>query len=194
MGVQNEAVQNEAAVGVTADVHFSRAPLDLETIFHIHYVRIARAIAGIVRDHARAEELAVEVFLKWERTPAAQREGSEGWLYRTAVRMALNDLRRATRRSRYESLFAFMTFAAHRGSPVEEAFAAQEKEQKVRLVLSVIQPRQAELLLLRGNGLTYEEMASALDLNPASIGTLLSRALAAFRKEFIQRYGTERYE
>jgi RNA polymerase sigma-70 factor (ECF subfamily) len=187
-------VQNEAAVGVSADVSFSRVGFDLESIFHAHYVRIARAIAGIIKDSARAEELAVEVFLKWERTPAAQREGSEGWLYRTAVRMALNDLRRTTRRNKYENLFAFMTFAGHRESPVEESFAAQEKEQKVRLVLSVIQPRQAELLLLRGNGLTYEELASALDLNPASIGTLLSRALAAFRKEFIQRYGTERYE
>jgi RNA polymerase sigma-70 factor (ECF subfamily) len=180
-------VQNETI----ADVSFSPATLDLETVFHAHYVRIARTIAGIVKDSARAEELAVEVFLKWERTPAAHREGSEGWLYRTAVRMALNDLRRTTRRNRYENLFAFMTFGGQRGSPVEEAFAAQESEQKVRLVLSVIQPRQAELLLLRGNGLTYEELASALDLNPASVGTLLSRALAAFRKEFIERYGKE---
>ena len=183
--------QNEAAVEVSVDASFSRAALDLETVFHAHYLPIARAIAGVIKDSARAEELAVEVFLKWERTPAAQRQGSEGWLYRTAVRMALNDLRRTTRRNRYENLFAFMTFAGHRGSPVEEAFAEQEKEQKVRLVLSVIQPRQAELLLLRGNGLTYEELASALDLNPASVGTLLSRALAAFRKEFIQRYGKE---
>jgi RNA polymerase sigma-70 factor (ECF subfamily) len=177
-----------------AAVNISQAAPDLETVFHAHYVRIARAIAGIIKDSARAEELAVEVFLKWERTPAARREGSEGWLYRTAVRVALNDLRRATRRNRYENLFAFITFSGHGGSPVEEAFAAQEKEQRVRLVLSVIQPRQAELLLLRANGLTYEELASALDLNPASIGTLLSRALAAFRKEFIQRYGKERYE
>ena len=189
MATQNEAVENEAAVDVSAGASFSRVPPDLETLFHTHYVRIARAIAGIVKDPARAEELAVEVFLKWERTPAAQREASEGWLYRTAVRMALNDLRRITRRSRYENLFAFMTFAAHRASPVEEAFEAQEDEERVRLVLSAIQPRQAELLLLRGNGLTYEELASALDLKPASIGTLLSRALAAFRKEFIRRYG-----
>lgn len=187
-------VQNEAAAGISADVSFTRPALDLETVFHAHYVRIARAIAGVIKNSARAEELAVEVFLKWERTAAAQQEGSEGWLYRTAVRMALNDLRRTTRRNRYENLFAFMRFAGYRGSPVEEAFAAQEKEQRVRLVLSAIQPRQAELLLLRANGLSYEELASALDLNPASIGTFLSRALAAFRKEFIQRYGKGRYE
>jgi RNA polymerase sigma-70 factor, ECF subfamily len=32
-------------------------------------------------------------------------------------------------------------------------------------------------------------LAAALKLNPASVGTLLSRAQQAFRKEYIQRYG-----
>jgi len=35
---------------------------DLEAIFQAQYDRIARVIAKVVRDHARAEELAVEVF------------------------------------------------------------------------------------------------------------------------------------
>jgi RNA polymerase sigma-70 factor (ECF subfamily) len=48
---------------------------------------------------------------------------------------------------------------------------------------------QAELLILRSDGLTYDEIAQALDLNPSSVGTLLSRAEAAFRKEYVRRYG-----
>ena len=79
------------------------------------------------------------------------------------------------------------------GSTPHEIYAAQEEQQRVRLVLSLIEPRQAELLLLRCNDLSYQELASTLNLNPASIGTLLSRALQAFRKEFIQRYGKDRY-
>jgi RNA polymerase sigma-70 factor (ECF subfamily) len=51
--------------------------------------------------------------------------------------------------------------------------------------------RQAEVLVLHSHGLSYEELASTLDLNPASVGTLLSRALQAFRKEYIERYGEE---
>jgi RNA polymerase sigma-70 factor (ECF subfamily) len=35
------------------------------------------------------------------------------------------------------------------------------------------------------------ELAAALELNPASVGTLISRAQQAFRKEFIQRYGEQ---
>ena len=172
---------------------FDDAKLDLETIFQAEYERIARVIAGVIRDPARAEELAVEVFLKWERTPKAQGEGTEGWLYRAAVRIALNELRRKTLRNRYEHLLGFVTSGRTGGSTPHEIYAAQEEQQRVRLVLSVLDPRQAELLLLRSNDLSYQELASILSLNPSSVGTLLSRALEAFRKEFIQRFGKERY-
>lgn len=166
------------------------ARFDLETIFHAQYDRIARVIACVIHDPARAEELAVEVFLKWSREPKAQGENAEGWLYRTAVRMGQNELRRKLRRSRYESLFGFF-----RGSPTtpEELLSSRQEEAKVRVVLSVIEPRHAELLVLRGQGLSYDKLASALDLNPRSVGTFLSRAQQAFRKEYIQLYERGRH-
>jgi RNA polymerase sigma-70 factor, ECF subfamily len=170
-----------------AETQAGEAPFDLDTIFRAQYERIARVIARVVRDHARAEELAVEVFLKLSRNPQAQGEKAEGWLYRVAVRTGLDELRRQTRQTRYEGLLGFV-----RGTPTPEKIrAATEEQQKVRLVLSAIAPRQAELLLLRSHDLSYSEVASALDLNPASIGTLLSRAQHAFRKEYIKRYGEE---
>ena len=163
------------------------ARFDLETLFHAQYGRIARVIARVIRDPARAEELAVEVFLKWSRTPQAQGENASGWLYRTAARMSLDELRSQTRRSRYESMFRM----APPSPTPEEIRAAKEEQDKVRVALSAIEPRQGEMLLLRSHGFSYEELASMLDLNPASIGTLLSRAQQAFRKEYIKRYGGE---
>ena len=73
------------------------ARFDLETIFRAQYERIARVITGVIRDPARAEELAVEVFLKWSRNPQAQGDEAVGWLYRAAVRAGLDELRRAAR-------------------------------------------------------------------------------------------------
>jgi RNA polymerase sigma-70 factor, ECF subfamily len=58
-------------------------------------------------------------------------------------------------------------------------------------VLNAIDPRQAQFLLLRSQDFTYDEVAAILDLNPASIGTLLSRAQESFRKEYIRKYGHE---
>ena len=66
-------VPNEAVV----EMNVNEAKFDLATIFHAQYKRIARAIKGVIRDPARAEELAVEVFLKWSRNPAAQGEGQK---------------------------------------------------------------------------------------------------------------------
>jgi RNA polymerase sigma-70 factor, ECF subfamily len=183
----------DAANDSVVEMSLNDAGVDLETIFHAQYERIARVIAGVTKDPARAEELAVEVFLKWERTPNAHGEGVEAWLYRTAVRVGLNELRRETLRSRFERMLGFLARGESARSTPHEIYANQEEEHRVRLVLSVIEPRQAELLLLRSHDLSYQELAAALNLNPASVGTLLRRALEAFRQEFIHRFGKERY-
>jgi RNA polymerase sigma-70 factor, ECF subfamily len=146
---------------------------DIEAIFRTHYERIARVIARVTGDRPRAEELAVEVFLKLWRTPRAQGEKAGAWLYRAAVRKGLDELRHRTRRTRYERLLGFVR---HRPATPEEICTAAERRERVRRVLAVLDQRHAELLLLRSDGLSYDQVASALDLNPASVGTLLSRA------------------
>ncbi len=71
----------------------------------------------------------------------------------------------------------------------EQAHAAAEERARVNAVLAALEPRDAELLLLRAAGFRYHEAAAALEINPASIGTLLARAQRAFRKEYVERYG-----
>jgi RNA polymerase sigma-70 factor, ECF subfamily len=161
---------------------------DFEAFFRSHYERIARAVARVVGDPARAEDLAVEAFWKLWRNPQLHGEKAGGWVYRTAIRLALNDLRGDARRSRYER----QSELPGTSLTPEEAHAAAEEREQVRQVLAVLDPRQAELLLLRSNGLTYEEVASAADVNPVSVGTLISRAQQAFRKEYVKRYGQQR--
>ncbi|MGA2018891.1 MAG: sigma factor-like helix-turn-helix DNA-binding protein, partial [Opitutaceae bacterium] len=104
------------------------------------------------------------------------------------VRMGLNELRSGRRRLQYESLAG----EPPRLPTPEEAHAAAEEREQVRQILSVLQDRQAELLILRSSGLTYDELAAALGLNPASVGTLVARAQQAFRKEYLKQYGTRR--
>jgi RNA polymerase sigma-70 factor, ECF subfamily len=179
--------RNEAVVVKPNDAVTNDAQFDLEAIFQAQYARIARIIARVIRDPGRAEELAVEVFLKWSRNPSAQGLKAASWLYRAAARMALDELRKQARRDRYERLPALV-----RTPPTpEELHSVAQEQDRVRAVLGAIAPRQAELLLLRSQGLNYDELASTLDLNPASVGTLLSRAQQAFRKEYVEKYGEE---
>ena len=158
--------------------------LDLSLLFQSRYGRIARLIARLIRDPARAEELAVEVFLRWSKQDQSS-DKVEGWLYRTALRLSLDELRRKRRRSQFENLVPLL----RRTSTPEEVFATNEEAARVRLVLTALNRRSAEVLLLRSEGLSYLQIASTLALNPSSIGTLLCRAQQAFRKEYIKRYG-----
>ncbi len=163
--------------------------VDVESLFAEQYERVARLIGRVIRDPGRAEELAVEVFLKYARSSLPSGSNVEGWLFRTAARMALDELRAQARRRRYEPL---LRLAGKVATP-EEIHNGFQEQARVRAVLGAISLREAELLVLRSEGVSYEELASALTLNPASVGTLLSRAQQAFRKEYVKRYGTESY-
>ena len=98
--------------------------------------------------------------------------------------MSLNEIRREARQRRYESLFGFPRAIAN----PEEVHAAAEQQQRVRSVLAAMDRRQAELLILRSQGFSYQDLASTLEMNPASLGTYLTRAQQAFRKEYFKRY------
>jgi len=171
---------------VTAAVPQSQeSSFDFEAAFRLNYARVARLIARIVRDPGRAEELAVEVFYRLWRNPKAQGDKVGGWLYRTAVRAGLYELRRQGRRERVAHLLGH----GPRPANPAEVHESAEDQRRVREVLAKMDPQRAELVLLRSAGLSYAELAAALDLNPASVGTLLSRAQQVFRKEYIKRYG-----
>jgi RNA polymerase sigma factor (sigma-70 family) len=165
-------------------------PFDMDATFRAQYGRVANIIARVVRDRARSEELAVEVFLKLWRKNRAQTENVEAWLYRVAVRTGLNELRSRTRRARYERLFGLVHPRPSPATP-EQVHCATEEQERVRSILAQLEPRQAEFLVLRSHGFSYGEVASILNMNRASVGTLLSRAQQAFRTEYIQRYGHE---
>jgi RNA polymerase sigma-70 factor (ECF subfamily) len=157
---------------------------DFEAVFHAQYARIARVITRIVKDSARAEELSVEVFWKLLHTAGAHGPGANGWLYTTAVRMALDELRKQCRREKYERLFSLSRRASS-----ENWQSVADKQDRVRDTLAGLDRRSAEMLILRSEGFSYQDIAQALDLNPVSVGTLLGRAQQAFRKEYIKRYG-----
>jgi RNA polymerase sigma-70 factor (ECF subfamily) len=158
---------------------------DFERVFRTDYRRIARVIFRVIQDPSRAEELAVDVFWKLWRHPSAQGGQCVGWLYRTAVRAALDELRKRARREKYESWFGFR---APSGDP-EVAREASEERTRIRTVLASLRSLDAQLVTLRAEGLSYDELANVLDLKPTSIGTMLRRAQEAFRKEYVKRYG-----
>jgi RNA polymerase sigma-70 factor, ECF subfamily len=159
---------------------------DFEAVFRDDYRAITRLIARVVRDPGRAEELAVETFWRLWKTSSAHGESARGWLRRTAIRLAIDELRRHARRQRIDRLWPF-----GRVRRPDELFLSSDEQGRVRTVLTALPKRDAELLILRSDDTSYEELATLLSINPASVGTLLSRARHAFRKEYVRRYGEQ---
>ena len=159
----------------------------LDSLFRNHYARLARVVGRIVHDQAQAEEIAVDVFLRWRRHPSAHGEGAEGWLYRTAVHAALDAWRRCQRWSRVERLLVHLHLASP-PTPVE-LHDSDVARLQVRTVLAALRPRETTILLLWTEEVGYAAMASAVGVQPSSIGSLLRRAQDAFRKEYEARYG-----
>lgn len=164
--------------------HHEAAP-DLESVFCLHYSRVARLIARIIRDPSVAEELAVDVFLRWNPLISTEDRAVSGWLTKTAVRLALDEIRRRDRQERLTKFFARLGLQP---SP-EDHYVSQDRRVKVIQTLANLKRRDAELLTLRSEGMSYEEVASLLSIKPASIGKLISRAQLAFRKEYLKRHG-----
>jgi RNA polymerase sigma-70 factor (ECF subfamily) len=163
------------------------AGFNFDEFFRTHYPPAARTIARVTGDAARAEDLAAEALWKLWRNPGAHGESAAGWLYRTAIRLALNELRGRERRRKYELLSP----AGRAVATPEQVHAAAEEREQVRCTLTALEPRDAEMLLLQASGLRYQEIARALEINPASVGTMLARAQRAFRKEYAKRYGEQ---
>lgn len=156
-----------------------------DELFTANYAALTRLVYRLVGDIGWAEELAAEAFWKLHRNPPASDHNLMGWLYRTGLRLALDDLKKRKRRAHYEAL---ATAPGASESP-EDVLEQLEQQVRVRHVLAALKPEQAALLVLRSEGHSLNELASILVLNPSSVGTLLARADMAFRKEYVNRYG-----
>jgi RNA polymerase sigma-70 factor, ECF subfamily len=164
---------------------------EFDALFRAHYRRICRVIYRIVGQPDLAEELAAEAFWKLHERRPAHLTNAEGWLCRTGVRLALDSLRKGRRRAHYENAASPSPTTAAAATNPEADFARTEEQERVREVLAAIKPDHAALLMLRAEGLSYQELAAALQLNPASVGTTLARAEARFKQEYEKRHGDQ---
>jgi RNA polymerase sigma-70 factor (ECF subfamily) len=160
------------------------APVDFEKFFQEHWERIYGVIFRIVGDHAEAEDLALEVFLRLHQRPPRASTNIPGWLYRVATNMGLNVLRAKKRRVQYETQAGKIPLEASPFRNPEAAVEKTEDQQMVRQVLAQMKPRFAKILVLRHAGFSYAEVAAAVGIAPTSVGTLLARAEREFKKRY----------
>jgi len=107
-----------------------------------------------------------------------------GWLYRVATNRGLNALRARERRARYEQKAGRLTLEEDQPEDPADVLERKQEQAQVRITLGLMKPRSAQLLILRHSGLSYAEIASAIEVSPNSVGTLLARAEREFEEQY----------
>ena len=155
------------------------------THYHAPIFNLALGIVGHPHD---AADVTQEVFLKVFRGIHGFRGGSslKTWLYRIAIREALNHQRWRHRHHREQFSLEDDTHAPSLGSRLENSSpspfdetALREQQDLVRSALMQVPPPFRGAIILRDlEGLSYEEVAEVLEI---SVGTVKSRILRGRR-------------
>jgi RNA polymerase sigma-70 factor (ECF subfamily) len=154
--------------------------------YHGRLVRILRHVAG---SDDSAEDLAQDVFLRVFRARASYLPTAKfsTWLFHIAHNVASNALRDRKRRKEVQVLAptgshsGIMTLdqmaMASTGMMPVRRLDKVERAEMVRLAVDALNERQRmALLLCKFEGLSYQEIAEAMELSVQAVKSLLSRA------------------
>jgi len=131
-------------------------------------------------DPERALDLAQEV---WVRALEAPPHNPRPWLFAVALNLARDDCRRAARQGRRLELWKSEE-GDRLAPPPDVQFDGDERTARVRAALERLKETDRAALLLKAEGMSYDEIASALGLAKGAIGTTLARA----RRRLVEAY------
>ena len=152
--------------------------LRIEEIFRTVYPALRAYCIRLTGDGDLASDVAQEAFVRLVKHEVTGEDAAiRVWLYKVATHLIRDRHRVESNRAR---LLAENPIWDGRADGPDRGLERKETRQQVRHVLDGLQPRDRELLIMRHGGFSYREIATALGIAPASVGTLLSRAQRRF--------------
>jgi RNA polymerase sigma-70 factor (ECF subfamily) len=159
------------------------------TLFDRHQRSVARFAHRYVGSHARAEELAQDIFVKLFRAARSYRPTAtfKTFLFRVAANHCLNELRRGE--YRYEEAppengAEPLARSDMGGDRPDEAFAGRELERAVGRALGNLSERERiAFTLCRFEGMAYRDIAETLSATEAAVKSLIHRATLAVARQ-----------
>ena len=152
-------------------------------LFEAEFPRLFRYLDRLSGEPDLAADLAQDAFVRLNRR-GEMPEKPELWLVTVALNLFRNVKAAQSRRRRLLTVARAEAVLADPAPTPAQVVEAGESGVRVRAALDQLPERERKLLLLRAEGYSYRDMASALDLNEASVGTLLARAKRSFREAY----------
>ncbi len=193
----NERVNRDVGAGVTA------LDLDAELMLRVrdgdnasfgillekHRVPVVHFLYRMVQNHAEAEELAQEVFLRVYRSRATYEPTAKftTWLFRIATHLALNALRdgrhdRAQERLDETAEDMPVRQVADIKPSIEQSMVYQSKLDEVRRAVAALPEKQrAAVLMHKYHEMEYTQIAKVLNCSESAVKSLLFRAYETLR-------------
>jgi RNA polymerase sigma factor (sigma-70 family) len=152
-------------------------------LFNAHFERLYRYLHRLSGDADLAADLAQDALVRLYQRGAPP-DVPAAWLITVATNLFRNARGQRSRRLRLLTAARAERVVADPGPSPAQAVEAGDETARVRAALERLPERERRLLLLRAEGYSYAELAAALDLHDASVGTLLARAKRAFRDAY----------
>lgn len=161
--------------------YFLQEMTDVDRLFRQYHDPLVRYLTRRLGDRDWAEEVAQETFVRALRQDEMQNE--RAWLFAVATNLVRDEARKDARRRRHLEL---LTAEAKAEAEIEVPDEMERAEERAlaRKAIEMLNERDREALLMKEEGLNYHEIAEALELSLASVGTTLSRA----RRRLVEAY------
>ncbi len=147
---------------------------------------VLNAIYRFLGDPDRAQELAQDVFFTvyQQRDRYQPRAKFSTWLFRIVKNRCLNEQRRLWRRQPLETTDAALEFPDSQTPNPDTAVMRKETDRAINTALQSLPEKQRlAFVLSRTEGLSYREVAEALDVSVAACESLIHRARLALREK-----------
>ena len=156
-----------------------------EAVFELYYEPLRRYAQRLLESREEAEDTVHDVFLRiWDRRAELAAVGDLGsYLYTSTRHTAINRLRRRRVESQSRER---LTAAAERDATAltpeaEQLLADRELAATLQRAIDTLPPRQREVILLRWQQRSYDEIAQQLGISPKTVAAHLARALEHLR-------------
>ncbi len=158
------------------------SPDRLTKLFAEYHGPLVRFLTRRLGDRDWAEELAQETFVRAMKQEVITSERS--WLFAVASNLVRDEARKDARRRQRLELLHEQSKVDAVAEPEPTSMEREGEQALARRAVEALGERDRDALLMREEGLSYDEIAAALDLSVGSVGTTLSRA----RRRLMEAY------